>query len=140
MAAEHIEELHVDSLGGDFLVTTTPLLDKEGERIGSVHIARDITERKRMEEALRESERRLKRAQEISHVGSWELDLITNELSWSDEVYRIFGFQPQEFGATYEAFLEAVHPEDRAAVDAAYSESLSEGKDSYEMKHRVVRK
>jgi len=136
---EHIEELHVDSLGGDFLVTTTPLLDKEGERIGSVHIARDITERKRMEEALRESERRLKRAQEISQVGSWELDLKTNELSWSDEVYRIFGFLPQEFGATYEAFLEAVHPEDRAAVDAAYSESLSEGKDSYEINHRVVR-
>jgi PAS domain S-box-containing protein len=130
----------VDRLGGDFLVTTSPLLDKEGERIGSVHIARDITERKRMEEALRESERRLKRAQQIAHVGSWELDLKTNELSWSDEVYRIFGFQPQAFDATYEAFLETVHPEDRAAVDAAYSASLSEGKDSYEIKHRVVRK
>jgi PAS domain S-box-containing protein len=137
---EHIEELHVDSLGGDFLVTTTPLLNKEGEHIGSVHIARDITERKRMEEALRESERRLKRAQQIAHVGSWELDLKTNELTWSDEVYRIFGFQPQAFGATYEAFLEAVHPEDRAAVDAAYSESLRAGKDSYEIRHRVVRK
>jgi len=53
---EHIEELHVDRLGGDFLVTTTPLLDAKGERIGSVHIAHDITERKRMEDALRERE------------------------------------------------------------------------------------
>jgi len=100
----------------------------------------DITKRKRDEEALREGEKRMNRAQEIAHLGSWELDLINNRLSWSDEVYRIFGIQPQEFSATYEAFLEAVHPDDRAAVDAAYSSSLSEGKDNYETEHRVVRK
>jgi len=82
----------------------------------------------------------LSRAQEIAHLGSWELDLLNNRLSWSDEVYRIFGLKPQEFGATYEAFLEAVHPDDRKAVDAAYSGSLSEGRDSYEIEHRVVRK
>ncbi len=90
--------------------------------------------------ALSESEARLKRSQEIAHLGSWELDLVNNHLSWSDEAYRIFGLQPQEFGATYEAFLEAVHPDDRAAVDVAYSGSLREGRDTYEIKHRVVRK
>ncbi len=89
---------------------------------------------------LTESEHRLARAQEIAHLGSWELDLAKNELTWSDEVYRIFGLQPQEFGATYEAFVERVHPDDRAAVDAAYSGSIEEGKDSYEIEHRVVRK
>ncbi len=92
------------------------------------------------EEALRKSEERLKRAQEIAHLGSWELDLRTDHLTWSDEVYRIFGLQPQEFKATYGAFLEAVHPDDRAAVDAAYSGSLREGRDTYEIEHRVVRK
>jgi two-component system CheB/CheR fusion protein len=102
--------------------------------------AYDITERKRAEEAVQESERRLARSQEIAHLGSWELDLVSNKLTWSDEVYRIFGLKPQEFGATYEAFLEYVHPEDRAAVDAAYSGSVKEGKDSYEIEHRVVRK
>jgi PAS domain S-box-containing protein len=96
--------------------------------------------RKRAEVALRESEQRLNRAQEIAHLGSWELDLMSNRLTWSDEVYRIFGLQPQEFGATYEAFLEAMHPDDRAAVDVAYSGSLREGRDTYEIEHRVVRK
>jgi PAS domain S-box-containing protein len=103
-------------------------------------IFRDTTERKKVENALLQSEQRLARSQEIAHLGSWELDLVTNELVWSDEVYRIFGLQPQEFGATYEAFLERVHPEDRASVDSAYSGSLRDGKDSYEIEHRIVRK
>ncbi len=100
----------------------------------------DFTERKQYEESLRQSEQRLSRSQEMSHLGSWELDLVTNVLSWSDEIYRIFAYTPQEFGATYEAFLEAVHPDDRAAVDAAYSTSISEGRDTYEIEHRLVRK
>lgn len=100
----------------------------------------DITLRKRAEAALRESEQSLKHAQEIAHLGSWELDLIHNRLTWSDEVYRIFGLEPQEFGATYEAFLAAVHPEDRAAVDNTYQNSIREGRDTYEIEHRVIKR
>ncbi|MDO8281898.1 MAG: ATP-binding protein [Thermodesulfovibrionia bacterium] len=97
-------------------------------------------ERKHKEQLLLESKARLERSQEIAHLGSWELDIVNNTLTWSDEVYRIFGLQPQEFRATYEAFLEAVHPDDRKAVNEAYSNSLSEGRDTYEIEHRVVRK
>jgi PAS domain S-box-containing protein len=106
----------------------------------NAELHKEISERRRAEEELRESEERLKRAQEIARLGSWELDLSRNRLTWSEEVFRIFGVGPQEFGATYEAFLDAVHPEDRGAVDAAYSGSLREGREGFEIEHRIVRR
>jgi PAS domain S-box-containing protein len=118
----------------------TFIRNEEGHPVGVLGAARDISERKRAQEALRASEQRLSLAEEIAHLGSWELDLVENGLTWSDEVYRIFGLEPQEFGATYEAFLERVHPDDRAAVDDAYSGSLQENLNTYEIEHRVVRK
>ncbi len=119
-----------------FHVTAVPVKGNEYINI----YALDITERKQAEEALRESEQRLKKAQGMAHLGSWELDLAAGALTWSDEVYRIFGLQPGEFGATYEAFLEMVHPEDRETVDAAYADSIRGGKNGYEIEHRVIRK
>ncbi len=103
-------------------------------------LRQNLDELSKREQELRKSEEHLAVSQKIAHLGSWELNLLNNQLSWSDEVYRIFGLRPQEFGATYEAFLDAVYPDDRAAVDAAYSGSLKEGKDRYEIEHRVVRK
>ena len=103
-------------------------------------INRTDLRRRKAEDTVHKSEGMLKRAQEIAHLGSWELDLANNRLFWSDEVYRIFGLQPQEFDATYGTFLEAVHPDDRAAVDAAYSGSIRDGKIFYETEHRVVKK
>lgn len=96
--------------------------------------------RQQAEEALRKNEALLEKSQALAHVGSWEVEIRTGRLTWSDEAYRMFGLQPQEFGATYEAFLDAVHPDDRAAVDAAHSGSLREGRDTYEIQHRIIRR
>ncbi len=99
-------------------------------------VARDITGRKKAEEELKESEAKLNEAQRIAKIGSWDLDLITNKLSWSDEVYRMFGFKPQQFGETYESFLKNIHPEDRELVNKAYTDSLK-NKEPYNIIHRL---
>lgn len=80
----------------------------------------------------------LEQAQALANIGHWELDLIKNTLYWSDEVYRIFGLKPQEFGATYEAFLRYIHPEDVEMVNSIYMSSIKE-KHGYYVEHRIVR-
>ncbi|MBU0763381.1 MAG: PAS domain S-box protein [Bacteroidetes bacterium] len=90
------------------------------------------------EESLRENEAKLTEAQYIAHIGHWELDIENNFLTWSDEVYRIFGLNPREFGATLEAFADAIHPEDRQYVLDAYAVSV-EKKIPYNIIHRIIR-
>jgi len=90
-------------------------------------------------ERAEESEFKLKEAQQIAHVGNWELNILTNKLVWSDEIYRIFGCEPQEFSATYEAFLGFVHPDDRESVNSAYLKSL-DTQTEYQIEHRIITK
>ncbi len=116
---------------------STPLLDSEGNLIAFQGVTRDITERKKLEEAIRATIARLKEAQRLARIGSWELDLVTKQLFWSDEVYRIFEIEPGEFGGSYEAFLALIHPEDRERVDRAYTDSLA-NKTPYEIVHRLL--
>ena len=114
--------------------------DKSGKITHIQSFITDITEQKRDKEKLRKSRELLKEAQTIAHIGCWELDLVVYHLSWSDEVYQIFGAKPHEFGNTCNDFLEYVHPEDRDMVDRAYASSLQKGKDAYDIEHRIVRK
>ncbi|WKZ32423.1 MAG: PAS domain S-box protein [Thermodesulfobacteriota bacterium] len=101
-------------------------------------ISTDITERKKIEEALRRSEERLREAQAIAHIGNWDWDIPNNRLHWSDEIFRIFGLDAAEFEATYDAFLSLVHPDDRDEVQIAVKEALEHGK-PYDVRHRVLR-
>ena len=99
---------------------------------GTVH---DVTEHRQAEEALRESEANLKKAQEIAHIGSWHLDVARDKLTWSDEVFRIFGV-PQGAPLTYESFLGSIHPADRDAVDKAWTAAMHGAR--YDIEHRIV--
>ncbi|MBI4807936.1 MAG: PAS domain S-box protein [Nitrosomonadales bacterium] len=118
-------------------LTVSPLRDAAGRIVGSSAIGRDITERKRAEEELRHSEAGLKEAERIALLGNWELDLVSNALSWSDEIFRIFELDPMLFGATYEAFLNAIHPDDRAMVNQAYTDSVK-NRVPYDILHRLL--
>jgi len=134
------DQITVNDKSYYYMTTLFPLCDSSG-RVSSIgSIAHDITDRIEVENTLRKSEELLARSQQIAHIGSWNLDLRTNHLTWTDEVYRIFGIRPQEFTATYEAFLNAVHPDDRMAVNEAYTSSIREERDEYVIEHRIVRR
>jgi len=92
---------------------------------------------RRAAEALEASEARLANAQRIAHIGNWDWEIVAGELHWSDEIYRIFGLKPQEFGATYEAFLATIHPDDRTMVEEAVTAALEE-QAPYSIDHRIV--
>ncbi|KAA0003254.1 MAG: PAS domain S-box protein [Thermoplasmata archaeon] len=116
----------------------TRVKERTSELIEAIEkLKNEIAERKRAEETLRKSEIRLAEAQKIAHLGNWDWNILTNELYWSDEIYRIFGLQPQEFGATYDAFLDMIHPEDRELVERSVNEALNKNK-PYSIDHRIV--
>jgi PAS domain S-box-containing protein len=99
----------------------------------------EALERRQAEEKLRYSETMLNDAQHLAKIGSWELDLAINKLYWSDEIYKIFNLKPSQFGATYDAFLNAIHPDDRDMVNKAYTESVK-NKTPYDIVHRLLSK
>jgi diguanylate cyclase (GGDEF)-like protein/PAS domain S-box-containing protein len=96
-----------------------------------------VRERLQSEARLREREAALADAQAIAHVGSWEFDIARRVLTWSDETYRIFGVARGRFVPSYEAFLARVHPDDRAAVDRNYTESVATH-GLHALDHRIV--
>ena len=100
-------------------------------------IVQDITERKKVEESLRHSEQELSIAQKIGQMGNWVYDIEKSELWWSDEVYRVFGLDPKIFVASYQAFINTVHPEDRELVDHTNKEIMKSHK-TYSIDHRIV--
>jgi PAS domain S-box-containing protein len=98
----------------------------------------DITVRKVVEMSLKESQTNLTLAQQIAHVGSWEWNLETGEIAWSDETYRLLGFDPGQIEPTFETFLDIVHPADREFLKKTFETVTSEGQ-KYHMEFRIIR-
>jgi PAS domain S-box-containing protein len=108
---------------------SAPFRSVKGEILGVIGTVSDISTRKRSEEAHRDSEQRLKKAQQVAHVGSWTWNIQTDRLDWSDEMYRIFGIQKDAFrGVLAEVIAQAIHPDDRAAVEQSNRLVPQEGK------------
>jgi len=132
-------DMEMESLGGIFLVSCTPVFDKQGNLEKVIHIATDITERKQAEEKLLASRQELLEAQRIAHLGSWDLDLQTGKGNWSDESYRIFGFEPGAFEPTFNRFMDSVHPEDRKTVEGYFPDMLSGKLSPVALDLRIIR-
>lgn len=120
-------------------VRAKTIYDKEGKALRMDGVCRDISRVKEHQYANEQSIKRLESAQEIGHLGSWDWNIKTGALNWSDEVYRIFGEEPQSFPATYEGFVSYIPIEYQAGLEAAIAKAM-EDKKPYEYDHEVLRK
>ena len=106
--------------------------------VNTIASVRDITERVRIETELRTSDERLRMALSAAHMGTWDWDLVSGVLTWSDETERLAGKSPGVNTYTYADFMEVIHPDDRARVDASVQEILQQGVEYREI-YRVLR-
>ncbi len=129
-SVEHFETIGVRKDGKriDVSVTISPIRDNNGVIVGASKVARDITDRKRTEEALRQSDARRKFALETAKVGDWELDLTTLQATRSLLHDQIFGYQSLLSEWNFDIFLRHVHPDDRERVRENFQSSVSHEK------------
>ncbi len=120
-----------------WLETEVQTVTWHGEQ-ATLAIMRDVSERREAQEALRASRESLADAQRIAHVGNWERDIAGNAVSWSDEIFRILGYQPKQFADDHTIFLERVHKDDRDVVRRSLENALA-GAKPFAIEHRIVR-
>jgi PAS domain S-box-containing protein len=111
--------------------------DDKGNPVRSLGLVQDVTEFKKSEEVLIKQDTLLREVQRVAKLGYWELDLTEDTLKWSDEMFTMFGVDPDISKPSYELFINTIHPDDRERVDTAYSESLKY-KTPYNIIHRIV--
>lgn len=128
---------HADGRKLYLLTQKAPLVDTESKLIGMVGISKDLSNEHELERQLKQSNDFLIDAQGIAKIGHWDWDISGGKLIWSDEIYKIFGYEPQEFAATYEAFLETIHPDDKEMVAEATKRAVQNNND-YDIFHRII--
>jgi PAS domain S-box-containing protein len=133
-------EQTVRSLEGEHvnLVVKFALFDAAGRVSGVGAVATDITERKRTEQALLEQRTLLEEAQKVAGLGCWEWDPGSGRVTWSAELYRMYGVDPESFQPGFESYLERLHPEDRERTSAMLAQALVDGR-GFTNEERIVR-
>jgi PAS domain S-box-containing protein len=116
----------------------TSVRDDAGVKRGFVELSRDITRRKHIDERLRRAREQLAEAEQLAQLGSWERDLIEDQVWWLDELYRIFGLAPDQSPPSYQALLERIHPDDRAHLDHTIQRMVAD-RGSFRMQIRILR-
>ena len=112
----------------DVSISMSPIRDEAGTIVGAAAFTRDCSMRIAAEERLRRSEAQLADAQQLAALGSWEWNIVSGEVTWSPELYRILGRDPDASAASYEGYFEAVHPSDRPLANAAIQDTLASGR------------
>ncbi len=137
---DHYETERITKTGKTIFVSLTisPIRDRSGKIIGASTISHDTTQRRLMEKSLKKSKAIHDRTQIIAHVGNLAWDIKTNNINWSDEIFRIYGYKPQEFQPKYEWFVENVHHDDRECVIKSMDNALTENK-LFNIDFRVTR-
>jgi PAS domain S-box-containing protein len=122
----------------DVSLTISPVKDATGDVVGISTILRDIGDRKRAEQALRESEERLRFALSGAHAAAWQWDILTDQQIWSTESYVLHGRDPKLGPPRYEDWLACLHPDDRAPTERAVHDALNKRTPEYRTEYRVV--
>ena len=118
-------------------LTTTTLRDQDGNITHLIGMVQDISDRKLAEKLLLKSDTHLKTAQRIGKLGSWEFELSTGKITWSDEVFRVYGLEPSANPPDYEQLQLYVHPEDWRHFDQTVQSAI-DLKESYDLEHRII--
>ncbi|NQU56484.1 MAG: PAS domain-containing protein [Rhodospirillales bacterium] len=133
-------EYAIDIKGGGELIVSvngTPVIDDVGKFLGYRGTARNVTTRRVAEQSLKKSEERFNKSQNFANIGTWDWNIQTGELYWSDRIGSLFGYEPGKLETTYDNFVAAIHPDDRKKVTEAVNACVEHGVE-YNIEHRVV--
>jgi len=130
--------LHKDGSIKYHEVQLVAIFDEQNNFTGHYCFQKDITERKNIEEELQNNQAQFINAQQLAHVGSWELECVSNTIQWSKELHKIYGVDHESFQSTYNEFLDYVHPDDRENFKYVIKDACQNHK-RFQIYHSIVR-